>query len=1211
MSTSEMSTPELPPRHPRPTRVVASSATLEDSFPRTTAFDIGREHRPFAVVGRRGLDGQPRDPDLIVVSAHGMLHRFTPKDSERAQWDEEKFELAELRGGVVLRVTAVAYDPVAGDERLIVTISGQKADGERVFIMLQRTAAGWRRVNPAGSVIAPRILSQAVSSGFTAMAGGKLQIYYACLPGDSSYGSLFGFGFDNAGGSYICAFRDRLQGPDRLVTPAGPDRAVSLARVTNNFLSIYPATGPLNPSHGVLNLQFDLERRSHSYRIATTPGAIDGSYLTPINDTLGHCHGMFVRTKSNALYAVMFANGGREMICLTGIENGPDVIEDVTYSFYGAGNLHIFASDGNGLVWYADCPAGTSFDQLVWKPTGQQSYELEAPQISGVRPFVIAEGQEDRLDRLTSAGANEQWSREGVTVAEPQLEAVPATVHTITLAAVTADDIPVEGTRLVVRAERPLVAEYEGRLFQLMPDRPATFVTKGSGGVGLRVRSTGVDTPALLVTSPDMTGLPEQKLRPQAASLRRMAGLDAGFPVTGQSLKGAGLIPASMPADEADKVAGTFRQAALESLGLKPTQLAGEDAWFPAGVTIVRDGDSFRVRDAGLVLGADSVEVTVASSAASFWSWLKGAWNTVKEFTINIVNKGVELIVKAAGAVVQFVTDAARYIASGLQAVVSWLGKLGSDLIDAGRKVASWVAEKLGWSDVLRCKEAVKRYALSGLMELETLFGSTFPRTVSDMIQFAQQKVDSLFDDAVTRFGGGSMGPSDARNSPMRKQLQENGAKAMLIHHAVPNAPTTKELIPLSPELRQKMEKLYETSQSMRDGDRFRALLKSLGDIFNNKMSLEQGFSILLGELLAALRPLAKLAFETADVVQTLVFELIALAIRTFRLALEAPVTDLGAAFGWVDRLYQQFSGGASLSVIDLASLLFVAPGVILYHVVTGKSVIPEGTPVPETMPTAFTAIATVFAGASGVAATGPIITNAMKVAFDYIAKPMEVAVAAYSVLRATIVQVENGLRVSDLEGVNTDGVLRSAFQGIVFIADWLPVVHMVAEFVVRELGAVIENAYRENPQLVIIAALAILGMVALELTLKVIAQIRASWNRLAAGLKVVIMAVISLLSGVALLLFNIAYMIIWSVWGPGKNATEREKKLFFIARGASIWLQGRKFAQLGIPIGLQLIKAGEPVGKGIGVVMFGGNAAADFLGFLGYGVTMGYRAAL
>src|SRR4051794_40866232 len=86
-----------------PKDFAASTVTLDDVFPSTTDLDLTGSEHPFAVAVRRHVDGKLFDPDLLVVTSNGELHRYLPSADRKGGWSEEPqaLDVPALKGAKV------------------------------------------------------------------------------------------------------------------------------------------------------------------------------------------------------------------------------------------------------------------------------------------------------------------------------------------------------------------------------------------------------------------------------------------------------------------------------------------------------------------------------------------------------------------------------------------------------------------------------------------------------------------------------------------------------------------------------------------------------------------------------------------------------------------------------------------------------------------------------------------------------------------------------------------------------------------------------------------------------------------------------------------------------------------------------------------------------------------------------------------------------
>lgn len=1208
--------------------VVASSATLQDYFPRTFAFDLGLEGRPYAVVGRRTADGRAADPDLIVISGDGVLHRFEAKEGTPDGWVEERYDVPQLKGATIIKINASAQDPKTGSERLIVTVSALTANPRRqVFLILERTPrSGWRPFNLPFSPIPTKDLSLAVASGFVGIGGGKLQTFYACLPPGRGI-SLAGYGVTNAGEAFTLALMDNPQGIDRLVATS-TDYTLCLSRLQNNVLTLYPASiNPRDLRDNLLPVHFNMNDRSRSFRMPIRVDAVDASCMTPITDTRGLCHGMFVRTADHQLIACAFGDEQRadNMAVLTGHRDGPDEAHDVTSAFGDDGALHVFVRDGNDLIWYANWATGAHASSLVWAPTGWTGRDIEAPQIERGRPYVFVDNGGDRIDQITQSDSLDEWTRSSVTIPEPVPEAEPADVHIITLSTVTAQSDPVPNAEVMVRASRPTVAEYQGRLYRLGPDRPVTFVTAATGGVTFRLKASGIDTANLLVSAADLPDVPEISFRPQESALSRLAGLDADFLVDGARLKAAGLAPASMSDGDANKLADVLRSSALKALSDGTgapgnthirRMVANSSAPAPVSVRFSRADDGSvsvaqSVPAAGGVARSLSATTTVYNTPGGFWSYLRSMWTKVRDFVVEVVDSGVKFIVTTAEGAVELFTRVGRYIAEGVEAVVAWVCSLAKDLYEAGKRFCGWLAEKVGWADVIRCKNLVRDYSLATLIDLETLVGQALPAKISEGVAWAKGQVNTVFDQAIGQFDGKGATPvGKVEADPTGKRIQSNNSRVLLVQNAVPETAGEFKLFEISPALAEKINTLAARTEEIGRRNEWQALLKPLSDMFQGKTSLADGLSIASGQLLRVLKPVVLFALDLVDVIQTLVLEMVAAIIGLFRKALQASVATLGGPFAWVNSLYRGLSGGADLSIIDLASLFLVAPAVILHHIYKKKPVIDPAMVLPAKLTSPLAIIPGLLLSEVDANSQDSVKTE-VTATYRVMTLIYDICVAVWAVIRSAVSLIENALRITDLDNVATSGKLRGAFTWIVRIADFGPWLWLsITEGLIGGLGAWIWGKMKEHPAATQIIALVIVVTIILVFASGLVSTIAGWYGGLAANPLVWLSSGLTSFSGMAVVGLNLLLVGLWLAGGK-EGKSEDAVKRFWLARGAAIPLQLRKLTAFLLPIGWALSKSPEPVSKGIGVGMIAGGFAIDSVGYLTGGSILAYRASV
>jgi hypothetical protein len=1222
--------PVAAPQQPRATSFVASCATFNDSMPRDRALEFGLEGRPFTVAARRDINERALDPDLLVVTPDGHLRRFIPTNTEAAAWREESFALPELAGAVIVGVRASEMDPRAGDEQLAVTISAVTPQGQPLFLIVQRMADGWRRLTPPPGPGRPdeiaHMLAMSLDSGFAGLAGGKIMAFYACVNRRGL--SLLSYGFDNRGGTSFLATMSVGQGVDRLVGLRDGNCA-NVRWEEDGALSL--SVGQINPREvysPIIGVRFEPPRARVRLPIGRPQ---DASGVRPLVDSLQLCHGVLVRDTDGLLAFVSIDEQGGfgEATRLNGEAKGPARIAETATALGDDGQVHLFATDDAGGLWHAEWSQADGPEALVWTATGHKvRWPSAPPRIAGPPRVFVERAGGHGVDQISRASDGD-WVREGVAIGGATMESEPTAVHAIQVSTVTAQSDSVAGALVSVRADRPVIVEHEGRLVRLTPEGGLDIRSNPTGSVRFKMRADGLEAPVLTFSYPDAPGTPPTEFRPQDAALRRMAGLDPRFPVTDEALKASGLLPANLTPDETAKLGDTIRAAARSAYSKgaeqpmqfsKRRMLASADAAPPSeGVTIERTATGFSVtaandEDVGLTRRGLMATSAADSSSGGFWNWLRGVWQEVKAFTVRVVEGVVQLVVKTASKVMEFLADTARRIGEGLQALLSWINQLGENLVDAGKRAVKWLAESLGWDDVIRAKDAVKAFTRQTLVDLENTVGHAIPDTVHRGLAWARGEVESLFDKAIERFGGQTAGQGERSSaSPIRGQLQSNGATALSVQHAVPDRPSERPLFSLSPDFHERVAQMCNRAREVSDNPALKDGFTRLTKLLDGKTNLAEGMSLLLGDVLRLLKPLALLALDLADVIQTLVFELIAKVIRLVREVLERPVTSLGSGFDWVNSFYKGVSGGADLSIVDLSSLLFVTPGVILHRLIVGKPLTPQDQPAPpvETFIAAAPGLLKADqAGDSVQAVPQPptAITDGAKKFFAWAQPVFAFCSAVWTFLRSIICRIEDVLRIADVSGVPATGTARTVFTWLVRIADYALLGWSLAEMYFTTIGAWIETQVRKNPVLAVFAvAIGVLAVVLVVTTEGFIPAVSAAITALAIPL-IWFTAVALLVWGMVMLVVT---LVKWIIYAPPPGSNPNREAQFHIRQVASTLLALRQCLQLGVPMGTTLARSGEPVTAAAGAVMIVVNVGGNVLFYGLGGLLMGSAAIL
>lgn len=1232
----------------KPNAIVPAMATVHDYFPSTLKFDLGQASTPLALVPKRRQAAGAGGQELLLVCANGELQHLTTPEQGGTEWAREVFPLPELRNATVWRADAVVHEalPGGGDDgqRLLLAIAAMTVHKQFVLVMLEhRPGRGWARL-PASREHQPWNVDAQFAvacSGFVALPDGGSRILELCAT--RAYrerrSGLGGYLYHGDGHTRALLFDAPLQGIDRLLA-LGEARALHLARLEGDSLAFFPAGLHADPDEDIdaVRVRVDLQAAQR----LTLPARIeadDASAMTPLVAPSGTCAGLLLVGKDGGLTAVQFGESPEQarVEVLSGRADGPARVTEVTYSFAGDGALRVYAVGDSDLVWFGEWDLQAGPAALRWTPTGQQARAIKVPAHAPGTPAVF-ELNDAAVVMYAHAGEGEVWGRSEVCIpAQAAAEPASAVVHQISLSPVTVLGQALPDVALAIRSRRPATIEYQGKLWRLTAERPFLIRSGETGSASFRFREEGIEAPEILVSLPDEPHIPEACFRPHDGALRRLAGLDRRFTIDPAQLTAAGVLPDTIKPADAASLTQVLQTAALKALhdgADHPAQarlrrtLAGAPARH--GVAIVA-----RRTEAGLVFHhptqAELAARPVAASAgepstfARFWSWFKQCVHKVVEFVVHVVEEGVRLIVKTVDAVHEFLSAAASQIVQGVDGFLNWVGTVANKAVDIGKRFLHYLGEVLGWDDVLRCKDLVKACIRGTLIDMEALVGETLPVLLSSRIGAARERVDQLMQEAIGKLAGRKTCQADPQGGiNVMHGAQDHGGKALSFHHAVPGG-EAKFHQSFSQRLKDRLETLLGHVREFAQGDKLVAPLQDLLRLFDGKTSLADGLGLLLSDLLVALRPLVLMLFDVADILQTLLFEVLAEIIRLVREFLEAPVLSLSPAMGWVNSLYRGIAG-ADLSVLDLACLLFTAPGVLVYHALTGKKVLAEGDRSAEQLVSGFAVLRHLLqrdAGALRASARegeGALVRDAgfdaeleaMRKQIDdvypILAGVRDICYAAwYGLLRGPISAAENGMRVVCLSKVAQKGTGFLTWLGrIAFVVDWglAGYAGVLAAF---NSNLFWEKLAQDNSVIYLLAAGAV-AAIGVPLLLAINTQ-------LPADMQVWIWSFVSVGSGLVLGAWHIFWLAKGLQPAPGskpgsKPILQKDVDKYYFEHSAGLLLQVRKLTQLGLPVGYEVTQKGGALAP-VGAVMMGASATADAVIYFAGGVMAAIAAAI
>ncbi|EHP94734.1 hypothetical protein [Methylorubrum extorquens] len=949
---------------------LVSTATFEDFMPDETIINAGIEGRPFTVVSRWNGPGKSADPALIAVTGEGTMRYFAADSSvDTLDWFDDIVPIPDLSGATVTRIVGLGSPRGLND--ITVLISALSSANEPFIVAMRKNEReGWSRVPvPDGYLTSIDQAAQFVNSGsvgLAALPSGPVIIHSCQI------------------GSPPVAFISTKEGIASFAVEASYMASTHYIALPDGALGMLQTVGD------VLELtQLEMPRADHdSPTVRSYPtgepsqqrlpfGELStASQLIPLADPEGVCRGIIVWTPDGSMaYLPIIGSQLQSSQLLLAPSDRPGMLGEVVASLDQAGTAYVFARDTVARIWQMQWNINTPLQEVVWQATGYRGRGLDAPEIVPGTPSLVYQslsGHSQHISRTISG----DWVGRQVAVSSANAAPERAMVHAIQISTVTVQAVPVGEVPVELYADRRCVVEHEGRLIRLDPIIPATLRSNQLGALRLKIRATSLEAPVLTV---HFIGKEDSavRFRPQDGALRRLAGLDPHFPVNGESMKLAGLIPANIDPENASRIADTVRRAASTAYfenGGQPLHhqrerlfqqdrrriLASQGDSGSVGFEVQRIGGAAVIGDAVVQDRARSVQDVIAASSGSwsdFWGYVTGAWENVEKVVVSAIqdvadaaHSIVQISVQIGSEIKNFIANTARRIGEGLEAVLGWLKSLGDQIKDKATEVCAWLAEKLNWEEVINAKTVVRSMAIQALIDIERVVSAAVPAAISREMGWLQTQVSSTMDNAVARLQGISSLSSYAANSSAHATLQSEGVKILAIQHSIPSHVPSRELFQPSDLLLSKFDILNKSIQSYSTNGNLRAAIDRVGVLLSGEVSLQDGVNALLSGLILEMKDLVILAIQAADVIQTAVFQLVGDLIALVREIITTPVARANKDLAWINGLYKHLSGGADLDMLDLAALFFVAPGVILHGLISTKKLVPDSSAPQITM---------------------------------------------------------------------------------------------------------------------------------------------------------------------------------------------------------------------------------------------------------------------
>jgi len=600
------------------------------------------------------------------------------------------------------------------------------------------------------------------------------------------------------------------------------------------------------------------------------------------------------------------------------------------------------SATGNGGV--------VTFDP--WVPLGNNLGELSCPAVMGTGPELLFYDLNANVGHMCQQVEQGNWFTQ--TVASPS----PATLtptHTSTYSTqfVTTDDggNMVPGSVVQITSDRPTVAVINSISYHIDSNTPATVVSDSSGRVTVAAVAGSLLSPALTVTS-ETFGV-KGPFRSDLGVHQRLAGQDPTFPVNGDSMKAAGLIPASVSSSDADALAAKTQalgQAALSKQTSAPGD--GYRALAGTGFEIDFTKRSSMVRDLSAAEVARHASDSLTLSASDIWgdicNFFRHIIDDLEKLIITFAEDVVYVAVKLADGIKHFVLKTLAEIGDCIEIFLQAVASLVKKIVNAIKTAIKWLRALFGWDDILRTKQVVSYYINQTLQNLAYDFTTTIPGELIKAFTKAKDDVVNVFNNLENIFQAGmnfnGMGPVSS-NDPAAKggppymgaglntSYQANSVQCNFVHSKMVAASNS-----ITPRLKaataggagfdpQKIIEIFEqTFPTAQLEQSWEKIKEFSSNIHNAKGFLE---AVVL-DLMEVIKDMVLLILSGIEAVLVAVSEVMGLALEGLDAILTAKI-DIPI----ISQLYKWIAK-ADLTMLDLLSLLVALPTTILYKILYG-----------------------------------------------------------------------------------------------------------------------------------------------------------------------------------------------------------------------------------------------------------------------------------
>jgi hypothetical protein len=646
------------------------------------------------------------------------------------------------------------------------------------------------------------------------------------------------------------------------------------------------------------------------------------------------------------------------VIAMTGATGQPGAAQDVSVGLDSQQCWMIFMSDqAASRLWLLRQAESTHGGSTVlfndWVHLGNQVQTIACPAVMTVGPELFFYDLEARVSHMAQelrsvSGGSTWFTTTLATPPAPETAPNATTTYTQEVLATDANGLPVPGAPMSLYADRKTVIVANGLSFHVGPEEPAEVASDRHGIVTVSSGATALSAPRIRAVAPGFS--PDQKETYYRADLRvhqRLAGQEKGFPVTGESLQQAGMLPSKVSSDEARSVATQLR-----ALGAAAVHKQGGENGAAPSSTLPDMAFELDFSTPGaitgrkLVPGAHASAAPRADTASGFFGHVVG---DVIHFFKHAADEVEKIAVEVEAGVVTLTINGIRWglnsvseIADAIELVLKKLETLFKKIVDLTEMAIEWLRLLLELKSIMRTKEVLKFYLEHGIEHVAADLNGALPAFLDKKLGGLRSSVDEKLGELQSIFGSQTF-DSQAGKSSLAPLGGGPPLEATGLHQAYKEDAVRCNFVRSRAERHMGAIPATTVASQGSGGDAsFQDLLDAFGKAFPTdqlqakfqKMEdLAKGFQhastfleTAIVELLEALEELFDFVLDGIKAVLDVLSQMAGHAVTMINEVITAKISI--PIISW---LYHELTG-SELTILDLFCLILAAPVTFLYQ---------------------------------------------------------------------------------------------------------------------------------------------------------------------------------------------------------------------------------------------------------------------------------------